>query len=67
MECLKKMIKHLSVKSSIEETELLFKNFKPTPLTDVQPTKMNYDNRRFFDLKSPQKLYKQESKSFYPN
>ena len=66
MEYLKKKIKHLSVKSSIEETELLFKNFKPTPLTDVQPIRMNYDNRRFFDLKSPQKLYKQESKSFYP-
>ena len=66
MEYLKKKIKHLSVKSSIEETELLFKNFKPTPLTDVQPIRMNYDNRRFFDLKSPQKLYRQESKSFYP-
>ena len=67
MKCLKRQLKNLSIKSSIEETELLFKNFKPSLVTDVQPINMNYDNRRFFDLKSPQKLYKQESKSFYPN
>ena len=66
MECLKNKIKRLSIGTSIEETELMFENFKPSPMTiDVQPANMNYDNRRFLDLKSPKKLYKRESKSFY--
>ena len=66
MEC----FKNLSIwgrTTSIEETEALFK-IKPGPdITDKQPPNMNYDNRRFIDLKSPKKLYKQETKSFYPN
>ena len=66
MEC----FKNLSIfgrTSSIEETDALFK-VKPLPqVTDKQPANMNYDNRRFIDLKSPPKLHKKETKSFYPN
>ena len=58
MECFKNIIWGRT------KTEALCK-IKPGP--DKQPPNMNYDNRRFIDLKSPKKLYKKETKSFYPN